>query len=374
MLFNFSVNLKTHTKNNGMEYESATICYWSGTGNTLRISKWVYAFLKNRVRDVSAASITNPDPGGPIRTGADSLLLVLMPTHGFTAPWPVIKYCPRMPRGRGTHAATIANGGGSHPGFYLPGFSGSANFIISLILLLKGYGIRGFIDIDMPVSWAAFFPSLNKAHAEHFPERAEGRVRSFMETIVSGKRHIIGLRNVLEFVFGTLLLPVSCLYIIFGRLFFAKLQFANTKCNSCAICAENCPHGAILMKGRQGFEKPYWTFNCESCGRCLSYCPQKAVETGHSMGVLIWYATSLTTSFFLLDRVLSPELASLLNNRIISFIIYYALFILTVFACYHALYYLLKVPLINKFFALTSGTHWWTRYHEPSARVRDLTP
>jgi len=45
-----------------------------------------------------------------------------------------------------------------------------------------------------------------------------------------------------------------------------------------------------------------------------------------------------------------------------------------IFICYHALYYLLKVPLINKFFALTSGTHWWTRYHEPSARVRDLTP
>jgi len=357
-----------------MPYEHARIRYWSGTGNTLRISKWAASFLENRVRHASVASMTNPDPGGPTGTGGDSLLLVLMPTHGFTAPWPVIKYCLRMPRERGTHAATIANGGGSFPGFYLPGFSGSANFIISLILLLKGYGIRGFIDIDMPVSWPAFFPSLNKAHAERFLERAEGRVWSFMETIVSGKRHIVSARNVIEFIFGALLIPVSCMYLIFGRLFFAKLQFANTACNSCGICAGNCPHGAILMKGREGHKRPYWTFKCESCGRCLSYCPQRAVETGHSMGVLMWYASSLTTSFYLLDRVLSPELASLLNNRIISFIIYYALFLLTVFACYHAFYYLLKVPLINKFFAFTSGTHWWKRYHEPSTRIRDLKP
>lgn len=279
-----------------MPYENARIHYWSGTGNTLKISKWVHGFLKDKVGKVSISSIMNTDPGSLIRRGQKSLLLILMPTHGFTAPWPVIKFCLRLPMGGKTHAATIANGGGSHPGFYLPGFSGSANFIISLILLLKGYKIRGFVDIDMPVSWPAFFPSMNRAHIDRFLSRAEGVTISFLESILSGKRRIIRLRNAVEFVFGTLLLPVSGLYILIGRLFFAKLQFANTKCNSCGICAENCPHGAILMKGREDFEKPYWTFRCESCGRCLSYCPQKAVETGHSMGVLIWYATSIAFS------------------------------------------------------------------------------
>lgn len=356
-----------------MAYTSATIRYWSGTGNTLKIARWTHGFLKDKVGKISISSIMNTDPGGLIRRGQKSLLLILMPTHGFTAPWPVIKFCVRLPRGKGTHAATIANGGGSHPGFYLPGFSGSANFIISFILLLKGYRIRGFIDIDMPVSWAAFFPSLNETHIRHFLERAEARIAAFMETILLGKRHIVNTRNVLEFVFGALLLPVSGLYIIFGRLFFAKLQFANTKCNSCGICAENCPHGAILMKGREGFEKPYWTFKCESCGRCLSYCPQRAVETGHSMGVLIWYATSLATSFYFLDRFLPPSAAALMHNGFISFMLYYASFLLTVFLCYHALYYLLKVAMINKFFAYTSGTHWWRRYHEPSTKIKDYS-
>ncbi len=355
-----------------MAYKNAAIYYWSGTGNTLKISKWVYGFIKDKVSNVSISSIMNADHGSPISAGQNSLLLILMPTHGFTAPWPVIKFCARLPMGGKTHAATIANGGGSHPGFYLPGFSASANFVISFILLLKGYGIRGFIDIDMPVSWPAFFPSMNREHIDHFLTQAEGATISFLKTILSGKRHIITVRNVIEFIFGALLFPVSCMYLVFGKLFFAKLQFANTACNSCGICAGNCPHGAILMKGREGFEKPYWTFKCAGCGRCLSYCPQRAVETGHSMGILIWYATSLASSFYFLDRFLPPSTASLMHNRFISFLLYYASFLLTVFISYYALYYLLRIPSINKFFTWTSGTHWWSRYHEPSARIRDL--
>jgi hypothetical protein len=84
-----------------MSYKSASLYYWSGTGNTLKISRWAAAILKNRVSDVSTASMTNPDPCGPMRPGAYSLLPVLMPTHGFTAPRPVIRLCARRDEARG---------------------------------------------------------------------------------------------------------------------------------------------------------------------------------------------------------------------------------------------------------------------------------
>ncbi|MCU0848726.1 MAG: EFR1 family ferrodoxin [Spirochaetes bacterium] len=355
-----------------MPYKKAMIYYWSGTGNTLRISKWAFNFLKNKLSIVSISSVINSNPDTQTM-GENTLLLIAMPTHGFTAPWQVIKFCLRLPMGKKTAAVTIANGAGTYPGFYLPGFSASANSVISFILLLKGYRVRGFIDIDMPGSWPAFCPGLNREHADHFLKNAKRKTEAFIKIILSGEKHIINFRNVLEFIFGMLLIPVSFGYIIFGRFFFAKLQFANLKCNSCGTCAGNCSQKAILMKGKEGFKKPYWTFKCESCGKCISYCPQQAVETGHSMAILIWYILSLRVSFYLIDYFFqSSAIISFLKNKYIFKLLNYMFYLLTIFVCYYVLYYMVKIPLLNKFFSITSGTHWWKKYHEPSIKIQDF--
>lgn len=357
-----------------MSYKQAIIYYWSGTGNTLRISKWVYDFLKTKVSDIRISSIRDANPSSQIEQGEYLLFIIAMPTHGLTAPWPVIKFCLRLPFKKKMHALTIANGAGySYFGCRLPGCTASANFVISLILLLKGYRLQGCVGIDMPGSWPAVCPSLKEDNIKYFLEKAKAQTEAFIKTILSGRKHIIKTRNIVEFIIGFIFIPISFGYLLYGRFFLAKLQFANLKCKSCGICFENCSHNAILMKGKPGLTKPYWTFKCESCGRCISYCPQSAIETGHSMAILIWYATTLRTSFHFIDYFFeSPAVTSFIGNRYIVLLSNYLSYLLIIFLCYYVLYYLVKIPFINNIFAFTSGTHWWSKYHESSVHLQDF--
>lgn len=356
-----------------MAYKNAVIYYWSGTGNTLQVCRWIHDALKAQVPAVTFSSIHDADPAGEIGHGKDSLAVIAMPTHGFTAPWKIIRFCLLLPRRKKTDAVTVANGGGTYPGFYLPGCAASANLVISLILLAKGYRIRGCVDIDMPGSWPAFCPALNEEHIGHFLTQAKVKTEAFINTIASGRRQIITARNVVDLIIGLPLIPLSFGYLLYGKFFLAKLQFANYNCTSCGLCAEICSNKAIKMKGKGRRRKPYWTFKCESCGRCISYCPLQAVETGHGMAILIGLATKMKIYFYLFDYLIeSPALALLIKNKYALIVRNYAGYLLIIFLCYHLFYRILKIPFINRFFAFTSGTHWWSRYHEPSVKIKDF--
>jgi ferredoxin/methylmalonyl-CoA mutase cobalamin-binding subunit len=47
---------------------------------------------------------------------------------------------------------------------------------------------------------------------------------------------------------------------------------ADKKCNSCGVCAKECPTGAIPIKEPKKIDKE----KCISCMRCIIVCPQKA--------------------------------------------------------------------------------------------------
>lgn len=55
-----------------------------------------------------------------------------------------------------------------------------------------------------------------------------------------------------------------------------KPFYATTACNSCGLCAKNCPASTItLVNG-----KPTWGKQCFQCLRCINQCPQKAIQYG----------------------------------------------------------------------------------------------
>jgi hypothetical protein len=99
----------------------------SGTGNTYRVAQWIAQAGRNAGATVQlnliGTSVAIP-AAKPL--DSQSLLGVLMPTHGFTAPWPVILRAISLPHAHGAHAFVVATRGGTKLGpLNFPGLEGT---------------------------------------------------------------------------------------------------------------------------------------------------------------------------------------------------------------------------------------------------------
>ena len=107
-----------------MRYRSATILYSTGTGNSARVAHWLSQNAKEEQVDSRIESIeVHPDLRS-LAKGSDHLFGFAFPTHGFTAPWHMLKFALKMPWGNGSHAFCVATRGrvklGSHSGMGEP--------------------------------------------------------------------------------------------------------------------------------------------------------------------------------------------------------------------------------------------------------------
>ncbi len=99
----------------------------SGTGNSYRITKWIESEASDRGLETSINTVpaTHPSSVSFVALEREALCGFVMPTHGFTAPWPMIKFVLGLPRGRGAHAFAVVGRGGSKVGHtYIPGWKG----------------------------------------------------------------------------------------------------------------------------------------------------------------------------------------------------------------------------------------------------------
>jgi Pyruvate/2-oxoacid:ferredoxin oxidoreductase delta subunit len=350
-----------------MTYRKLNLFFMSGTGNSYRMTKWIEAEAAGRGREVSIGLVPATHPAS-VSADRETLWGFVMPTHGFTAPWPMIKFVLRLPRGRGVHAFAVVGRGGSKVGsVYIPGVEGTACFLMALLLFLKGFTVRGITAVDMPANWVVAYPAPSPEKAAAIMGRAHAKTRAFLAQVLDGRRAFGGWVGLLV---GFVLAPISIAYLLVGRFFLAKLFFANNDCNGCGLCAKNCSYRGIAMHGREK-QRPYWTYKCESCMRCMAYCPEKAIEAGHSWAVILYYVSSTSASAYLL-HLLVPYTGEIIMHPWLALLLEYAYLLASMAGAYWLFSFLLRVPLINSLFTHTTFTHVFRRYHEADTKTRDL--
>ncbi|HEX3030747.1 MAG TPA: EFR1 family ferrodoxin [Bacillota bacterium] len=350
-----------------MTYRHTFLYFLSGTGNSYRVASWLAEAARDHGCGVSLHSIDRGLTAKPGVRGADTLLGLVQPTHGFTAPWPMVSFALRLPRGAGTHAIILPTRAGTKVGpLFLPGMQGTAGYLLALILLLKGYNIRGVLGIDMPSNWTALHWGIKEQNARAIIGRAKEKSGKFIQRILAGQRYFRGL---VELIIGLGILPVSVGYLLYGRMMFAKLLFATDKCNGCGSCATNCPAGAIKMHRR----KPYWTYKCESCMRCMNFCPAKAIEASHPLALVMSWVTGIPVAQYILNRAGQALPILHLKNPVAEFLLQYSYFLLAIWGVYGLFTLANRVPIISKLFRLLTPTNYFRRYHEPDTKVHDLT-
>ncbi len=214
-----------------MGYGRCCVYFFTGTGNSMRIAAWLGDLGRQRQLETIVSPLRDASPTRDLEPGPHQLLVMSMPTHGFTASWHVIKFAARLPRGAGTHAGVVASRAGVQIGSWQPpGVSASATFLIGLLLALRGYRIRGLLSVNMPSNWFSLHPIQGERARRFMLEAAQPTVHRFGERLLAGGTSFVTPSNVYELALTLLLWPVSLLYLLVGRFYLARLFFANTHC------------------------------------------------------------------------------------------------------------------------------------------------
>lgn len=361
-----------------MSFKSVQIYFLSGTGNSFRTAVWIRDYCQMQGIKTSIIPIDKATPKNEIPAFRENLVILVYPTHGFLPPWSMIKFLFKMPVKHRCRIFCSPTRGSFYLGpLQIPGAAGLASLLPILILPFKGYYVIGAVSLDMPANMISIHSRLSDRNIDRIKKKARIKLEKYIAVVLSGRSVWWTLNNLYEMVWIFLLMRFwflfPLLYLLIGRFYMGKLLFANTNCIGCGLCARSCPNNAIVMKGGK-HKRPYWKYNCEDCLRCMNYCPQKAIEVGHSWGVLLFFISSfpLSISIFSLAAKYIPALESIRSYSTIELFntvyLYPAILI-----AYFIFFYLIRWKPINFFFTYTTFTHLFRRFHDPETSLDDLT-
>lgn len=338
-----------------MSFRSLTIFYFSGTGNSANVTKWMASAASDLKIESTIHNIANIERRANINVPDDSVVLFISPVHGFNYPPVMLHFISRFPKGQNKVLLMNTRAGMMIGKYNLPGLSGAAFLFSSLVLKIKGYSITGIKSVDLPSNWMSLHPSLNDKVILKLHELQKAKVIDFGVKVLSGEK---SFNPFFEFVIDLIISPIAIMYYFIGRFIFAKTFYASGDCNNCDICIKNCPVKAIIKVDN----RPFWTFKCESCMRCMSNCPKRSIETAH--GFIISYfvlASAISGLFFYYFN----SLFFVIPNGFIQFVVETAIFILFLNLFYLLMHYLMRFKAFERLMVYTSLTKykfWGKRY------------
>ncbi|WP_238883853.1 EFR1 family ferrodoxin [Clostridium sp. YIM B02551] len=232
---------------------STTIYYFSGTGNSLKVSKAV----KEGLGDATLIQITKENLSITKDISSDKIGFVF-PVYFTGVPLMVKKFIENLEVNKSAYIFAIATFGGTT--------TISLNQIED-ILSKKGASLAAGFTVRMPGNYQVMYDAYSKEVQEERFKAANEQVLKIVDSIKKNQ-HIK--------------VKISGVKIAFGRLAYKTFKPNNMdknfwiteQCNGCSTCSKVCPASNIKMV--EG--KPEWQHNCEVCLACMQWCPQKSIQ------------------------------------------------------------------------------------------------
>jgi len=349
------------------QYDNLVLIYYSGTGNSKRVSEWIAdtaceAGIKTYVTsyDQFNAEKINGFTG-------KTMVGFFSATHGFNMPHSMLKFLIRFNVLKGSDVF-IGNtrAGMKLSRIFLPGLSGIALYLPAFIMFLKGYRIRSLYPVDLPSNWISLHPGLKAKVIDSMFDHYKSLTRRYAVKVLSGKR--VFLKAFILLPLDLLVFPLAVGYYFFGRYIIAKTFITNKNCDNCGLCIKECATGSIILSGN----RPFWKLTCESCMKCMNHCPKRAIETAHSFFFIVLFGVIYLVNPFLSKKVMIL-VNQLLNGssaayEIIYTIVQWSLAVLIFTVAYQFMHYLGKFPFFSRLITYSSFTYWkfWRRYKTPA--------
>ncbi len=352
------------------------IYYFSGTGNAAQVAFWFSQAAEEKNVPIDIINISKTDRNHIPSPPSNTLIGFISPTHGFNFPPVMLRFIFRFPRTDNNKVFVMNTRAGMKLSkLFLPGLSGIALLLSSIVLYLKGYKVVGMRSVDLPSNWISLHPGLKTDVVISIFNHVKKVTLKFADKILAGKKDYRALCDLPQDI---LIAPVSILYYLIGRFVFAKTFYASKNCNNCGLCIKQCPVKAIRLLDK----RPYWSFTCESCMHCMNVCPQRAIETAHGfiIGLFILLNTVIQSLLYtkLLDAginlfTVGKSYSWLTRLLLETLILFFSLLI-----SYRLVHYLRKIKAFDLLIQYTSFTTYkfWRRYRpiKDLSKRKDLIP
>ena len=240
------------------------IFYFSGTGNTELIAKFIGNGLINRGNSVEYFKIEDIlNNNMVIDISQYDMVGVGHPVLGFGATGIADKFSKYMPNGNNKPAFVFKTASSHH---YLN--QGASKTIIRN-MKKNGYDVFHNSIIAMACNW---FLKYEDTFIKQLFEAAEVKTERIAEEINNKEKRILKINPILSGIF-------SVAYYLeehVGAKQYAKNIKVSDKCTKCKKCLNSCPSRNISeADGKITFGK-----NCVWCMRCAYICPVNALQPG----------------------------------------------------------------------------------------------
>lgn len=226
------------------------ILYFSGTGNSMAISRQLAERLGEQVMPLSRA--VTRDLSQERRIG------LVFPCYWFNAPCAVTELLPRLQLPKDAYVFVVIPCGAQ---------AGNAIWTVRRMLAAIGVEVAYSHKIRVPDNSAVGFGRNPNDQVWKF-DRYAGRLERITADIAAGVRRC-------HYVWWGLAGALCAIPAVQRRTLPMLTPAVNAdRCIACGICAKVCPQGNIAI--RDG--KACCGDDCTQCLACVHFCPQQAVE------------------------------------------------------------------------------------------------
>lgn len=237
--------------------QQVTVAFFSGTGNTFHMTKFLANELSKLGKDVS---LTAMESSAPFSLPEDAALGLSLPVACFSTYPTVWRFIDALPDGHGRGAFLLGTMGG---------FSAGMDGPIRKVIERKGYLPLGSKFLTMPGNYGnKTIPAERNAILGKAAQRDASR---FAKALADGGAEW-GSGTPFFSSFFARLAHTRKPWNIFYRIF--PLTVDRASCSGCGLCRDICPERNITMEEGAALIGS----RCQSCQRCIAFCPSNAVS------------------------------------------------------------------------------------------------
>lgn len=240
---------------------TATIYYFSGTGNSLKIARDLAAEL-DQAEVVFIPDVLERDE---IRTESE-VVGIIFPVYMFGTPLAVLEFIGKLVVRKGSYVFVVTNYGG---------MGGGAISLAEESLKKQGIALSSAFGMKMPSNYTPFGGAEPDEKQKLLFDREKDKVKE-----IAGIVRRRGQGPFEKPFFITDRSGVMLFKLLKGTIHSMDKEFwVNDDCVSCGICQKVCPADNITLteSGR-----PRWMGKCQQCLACLQWCPKEAIQCGRN--------------------------------------------------------------------------------------------